>query len=264
MVILITGISSGFGKAMAERLSADGHKVYGTHRRDVTPLPGVTYIKADASDDAEVEAAVSKVVEAEGRIDVFINNAGMGVGGPLEFSSLDDARTQMDVNWMGMVRFLHFVLPVMRRQREGKIISISSIGGLIGLPYQGLYSASKFAIEGYCQALRLELREFGIKVVVVEPGDFSTGFTATRRTVADPKSFEVYKSYAKSMASIEHDEKSGLKPEVLAARISSIVRKKNPKYSYIVATFLQRLAVLAKSILPPRLFAWVLSVYYKL
>lgn len=134
----------------------------------------------------------------------------------------------------------------------------------MGLPYQGLYSASKFAIEGYCQALRLELREFGIKVVVIEPGDFSTGFTATRRTVADPKSFEAYKSYAKSMASIEHDEKSGLKPEVLAARISSIVRKKDPKYNYIVATFLQRLAVLAKSILPPRLFAWVLSVYYKL
>lgn len=264
MVILITGISSGFGKAMAERLASNGHKVYGTHRRDVPQIPGVTYIKADASDDAQVEAAVSQVVKAEGRIDVFINNAGMGIGGPLEFSSLDDARKQMDVNWMGMVRFLHFVLPVMRRQREGKIICISSIGGLIGLPYQGLYSASKFAIEGYCQALRLEVKEFGIKVVVVEPGDFSTGFTATRSTVANPEAFEVYKSYAKSMASIEHDETSGLKPDVLAAKISEIVRKKNPKYNYIVATFLQRLSVLAKTILPPRMFAWVLSLYYKL
>lgn len=264
MVILITGISSGFGKAMAERLASDGHKVYGTHRRDVPQIPGVTYIKADASDDAQVEAAVSRVVEAEGRIDVFINNAGMGVGGPLEFSSLDDARKQMDVNWMGMVRFLHSVIPVMRRQREGKIICISSIGGLIGLPYQGLYSASKFAIEGYCQALRLEVKEFGIKVVVIEPGDFSTGFTATRSTVANPEAFEVYKSYAKSMASIEHDETSGLKPDVLAAKISEIVRKKNPKYNYIVATFLQRLSVFAKAILPPRMFAWVLSLYYKL
>lgn len=264
MVILITGISSGFGKAMAERLASDGHKVYGTHRRDVPQIPGVTYIKADASDDAQVEAAVSRVVEAEGRIDVFINNAGMGVGGPLEFSSLDDARKQMDVNWMGMVRFLHSVIPVMRRQREGKIICISSIGGLIGLPYQGLYSASKFAIEGYCQALRLEVKEFGIKVVVIEPGDFSTGFTATRSTVANPEAFEVYKSYAKSMASIEHDETSGLKPDVLAAKISEIVRKKNPKYNYIVATFLQRLSVFAKAILPPRMFAWVLSLYYKI
>ncbi len=264
MVILITGISSGFGKAMAERLSADGHKVYGTHRRDVTPIPGVTYIKADASDDAQVEAAVKRVTDAEGRIDVFINNAGMGIGGPLEFSSLDDARTQMDVNWMGMVRFLHFVIPVMRRQRSGKIICISSIGGLIGLPYQGLYSASKFAIEGYCEALRLELREFGVKVVVIEPGDFSTGFTATRSRVAAPEAFEAYKSYAASMASIEHDETSGLKPEVLAAKISSIVRSKNPRYSYIVATFLQRLSVLAKTLLPSRLFARVLAAYYKL
>ncbi len=264
MVILITGISSGFGKAMAERLAADGHKVYGTHRRDVTPIPGVTYVKADASDDAEVEAAVKRVTDAEGRIDVFINNAGMGIGGPLEFSSLDDARRQMDVNWMGMVRFLHFVIPVMRKQRSGKIICISSIGGLIGLPYQGLYSASKFAIEGYCEALRLELREFGVKVVVIEPGDFSTGFTATRSSVSSPEAFEAYKSYAASMASIEHDETSGLKPEVLAAKISSIVRSKNPKYSYIVSTFLQRLSVLAKTLLPPRLFARVLAAYYKL
>ncbi len=264
MVILITGISSGFGKAMAERLAADGHKVYGTHRRDVTPIPGVTYVKADASDDAEVEAAVKRVTDAEGRIDVFINNAGMGIGGPLEFSSLDDARRQMDVNWMGMVRFLHFVIPVMRKQRSGKIICISSIGGLIGLPYQGLYSASKFAIEGYCEALRLELREFGVKVVVIEPGDFSTGFTATRSSVSSPEAFEAYKSYAASMASIEHDETSGLKPEVLAAKISSIVRSKNPKYSYIVSTFLQRLSVLAKTLLPPSLFARVLAAYYKL
>ena len=127
-----------------------------------------------------------------------------------------------------------------------------------------MYSASKFAIEGYCQALRLEVKEFGIKVVVIEPGDFSTGFTATRSTVANPEAFEVYKSYAKSMASIEHDETSGLKPDVLAAKISEIVRKKNPKYNYIVATFLQRLSVLAKTILPPRMFAWVLSLYYKL
>lgn len=264
MVILITGISSGFGKAMAERLNADGHRVYGTCRREADEISGITYIKADSSEDAQVEAAVKRVADAEGRIDVFINNAGMGIGGPLEFSSLEDARKQMDVNWMGMVRYLHFVLPVMRRQGGGKIICISSIGGLMGLPFQGLYSASKFAIEGYCEALRLETKDFGIKVVVVEPGDFSTGFTATRSSVSSPEAYKVYKSYAKSMASIEKDETSGLKPEVLAAKISAIVRNKNPKYSYIVATFLQRLSVLAKSILPPRLFAKVLSLYYKL
>lgn len=264
MVILITGISSGFGKAMAERLSADGHKVYGTHRREVEKLPGVEYICADSSDEAQVEAAVSRVLEAEGRIDVFINNAGMGIGGPLEFSSLSDAEKQMDVNWMGMVRFLHFIVPAMRRQGSGKIICISSIGGLLGLPYQGLYSASKFAIEGYCEALRLELQHFGIKVVVVAPGDFSTGFTSVRKSVSDPEVHKVYPGYAASLAGIEKDERSGLKPEYLAARISRIVMKKNPRYHYIISTFLQKLSVIIKPILPPRVFAKIISLYYGL
>ena len=180
MVILITGITSGFGRAMASRLQADGHKVYGTHRKDCEPIPGVTYIKADVRDPESIDETVKTVLDAEGRIDVFINNAGMGIGGPLEFTSTDDARLQMDVNFMGMVRFLNAVVPVMRAQRHGHIICISSIGGLMGLPYQGMYSASKFAIEGYCEALRLELRQFGIKVTVINPGDFFTGFTAAR------------------------------------------------------------------------------------
>ena len=264
MVILITGISSGFGKAMAGRLSSEGHKVYGTCRRKVEHIPGVTYISAEVTDDAQVEAAVRQVVDAEGRIDVFVNNAGMGIGGPLEFNSIEEARRQMDVNWLGMVRFLHFVVPVMRRQGGGKIICLSSIGGLMGLPFQGLYSASKFAIEGYCEALRLETKAFGIKVVVVEPGDFSTGFTAQRKSVADPEAYKVYRTYAKSLESIEHDESSGLKPEFLAKKISKIVRKRNPRYSYVVATLEQRLSVLLKAVLLPSWFAAILSSYYKL
>lgn len=264
MVILITGISSGFGKAMAEALSAEGHKVYGTHRHAREFIPGVEYIKADATDKVQVEAAVRRVTDAEGRIDVFINNAGMGIGGPLEFSSLEDARTQMDVNWMGMVRFLHHIVPLMRRQHGGKIICISSIGGLMGLPYQGLYSASKFAIEGYCEALRLELQDFGIKVVVIEPGDFSTNFTATRKCVDTPEARQAYPSFDRSMRSIEKDERNGMKPEALARKICRIAAAKNPRYTYIIASPLQKLAVLAKTLLPPRLFARVLSLYYRL
>ena len=264
MIILITGITSGFGKAMAERLSADGHTVYGTHRKATEFIPGVTYIKADACNEEDCRAAVAQVVDAEGRIDVFINNAGMGIGGPLEFSSLEDAQRQMDVNWMGMVRFLHHVVPVMRRQGSGKIICFSSIGGLMGLPYQGLYSASKFAIEGYCEALRLELRHTGVTVTVIEPGDFSTHFTAQRKSVDNPEANAAYPSYARSLASIEHDEMSGLKPEFLARKISKIVKMKNPGYSYIIASFLQKLSVFAKVILPKRWFAALLAVYYKL
>lgn len=264
MVILITGITSGFGKAMALRLSSEGHIVYGTHRHATDFIPGVTYIQAEATDDAQVEAAVNQVLSAEGRIDVFINNAGMGIGGPLEFCSLDDARRQMDVNWMGMVRFLHFVVPAMRKQGKGKIICFSSIGGLMGLPFQGLYSASKYAIEGYCEALRLEVKGFGIDVVVVEPGDFATNFTASRKSVAAPEAKEVYKSYAVSLDSIEHDETTGLKPEFLASKIAKIVSCTHPHYRYIVATLEQKLSIFLKTILPPSWFASILSSYYKL
>ena len=264
MVILITGITSGFGKAMAERLHADGHTVYGTHRKAEDRIPGVTYIRADATVDADVEAAVSEVMEKEGRIDVFINNAGMGIGGPLEFCSLEDAQRQMDVNWMGMVRFLHRVVPVMRAQGSGRILCFSSIGGLMGLPFQGLYSASKFAIEGYCEALRLEVRSFGIDVVLIEPGDFATNFTAQRKSVAAPEAYDVYKTYATSLASIEHDETTGLKPDFLAGKISKIVAARRPRYHYVIATLEQRLSVTLKKLLPPRWFAAILSSYYKL
>ena len=264
MVILITGITSGFGRAMAQRLSQDGHKVYGTYRRDSDPIPDVTYIKADVRDEDSLKSAVNQVLEAEGRIDTLISNAGMGIGGPLEFTPMDDARMQIDVNFMGMVRLFNLVVPVMRSQRHGHIICISSIGGLMGLPYQGMYSASKFAIEGYCQALRLELRQFGIHVTVVNPGDFSTGFTAQRNKVCDPEALAAYPSYAQSMESIEADENSGLKPERLARRISKIVRKRHPRSRYIIATLVQKASVLLKAILPAKWFDCILGSYYKL
>lgn len=264
MVVLVTGVSSGFGKSIAIRLVQDGHKVYGTVRREVEPIPGVTYLNADVQNEEEIAAAFEALMKAEGRLDVFINNAGMGIGGPLEFNSVEDIQKQMDVNFMGMVRWLSHVVPVMRRQGEGKILCLSSIGGLIGLPYQGAYSASKFAIEGYCEALRLELRGTGVKVVVIEPGDFSTGFTASRKSVCPEDVAMAYPSYEKSLKGIENDEMSGLKPEYLADRISAIIRKKNPAYNYVIASFLQKLSVFAKWLLPKRVFAWVLSLYYNL
>lgn len=264
MVILITGITSGFGRAMASQLSLDGHKVYGTYRRDSAPLPGVTYIKADVQDQESLKSAVAQVVEAEGRIDTLISNAGMGIGGPLEFTSIDDAQRQMDVNFMGMVRLVSLVVPIMRQQQHGHIICISSIGGLMGLPYQGMYSASKFAIEGYCQSLRLEVRQFGINVTVINPGDFSTGFTAQRDKVDNSDALAAYPGYARSMQSIEHDENSGLQPDRLARRISRIVRKRHPRNRYIIATLVQKASVLLKALLPAKWYDRILSSYYKL
>ena len=264
MVILITGITSGFGRAMAERLNANGHKVYGTHRKDCVKIPGVYYIKADVRDEESVDNAVNIVLSHEGRIDVFINNAGMGVGGPLEFTTIDDARTQMDVNFMGMVRFLNRIVPVMRRQRQGKIICVSSIGGLMGLPYQGMYSASKFAIEGYCEALRLEVRQFGISVTVINPGDFFTGFTAARTKNLPPETTAAYPGYSDSMKSIESDERSGLQPDYLARRICRIVCKRHPRNRYIIATFIQKTSVVLKAFLPAKWYDRILASYYKL
>ena len=264
MVILITGITSGFGRAMARKLAHDGHIVYGTHRNDSDRIPGVTYVKGDVQDAESLKVAVGRVMELEGRIDTLISNAGMGIGGPLEFTSTDDAQRQMDVNFMGMVRLLNLVIPIMRNQRKGHIICISSIGGLMGLPYQGMYSASKFAIEGYCESLRLELRRFNVNVTVINPGDFSTGFTSQRGKVCCPEALAAYPGYSRSMQSIEHDENTGLKPDLLARRISHIILKKHPRNRYIIATPIQKASVLLKRILPSRWFDRILGSYYRL
>lgn len=264
MVILVTGISSGFGMETARLLSQEGHIVYGTVRRDVEPLPGVRYLKVDVRHCEAVQNAVQQMVKQEGRIDVLINNAGMGIGGPVEFATEEEIREQMDANFMGLVHFVTAVLPIMRKQGIGKIVALSSIGGVMGLPFQGFYSASKFAIEGYCEALRLEVQQFGIQVVVMRPGDFSTGFTASRKKTVNADAMQVYRSYAESMGKVEHDETGGLKPQVLARKISQIIRKKNPRYGYVVASLEQRLSVFLKRVLPARWFAKILGNYYKL
>ena len=264
MIVFITGISSGFGLETARLLSQEGHTVYGTVRRDVEPLPNVNYLKLDVRDKQAVSETVRQIVEKEGRIDVFVNNAGMGIGGPLEFATEEEVRLQMDTNFMGLVNCVDAVLPYMRQQGEGKIIALSSIDGLMGLPFQGFYSASKFAIEGFCEALRLEVKAKGIKVVVLRPGDFSTGFTGSRKKVSDEAALQAYPLYREAINKVEHDENGGLKPAVLAQKINEIIRKKNPRNGYVVASFEQRLSVLLKQILPAKWFDRILGSYYKL
>lgn len=265
MIVLITGISSGFGQAMARRLSADGHTVYGTVRRDVEPIEGVRYLKCDVRDEEAVTRTVSTVLGAEGRIDVLITNAGMGIGGPIEFNTYEEIRTQMDTNFMGQVRFIKAALPHMRGAGAGHIICLSSIGGLMGLPFQGFYSASKFAIEGLCESLRLELRHTGVKVTVIEPGDFATGFTASRlKTSVSDEAATAYPSMHRAVESFEKDETGGLRPEHLACKVSRIIRYRHPRYRYVISTFEQRLSTLLKRLLPDSWFASILASYYKL
>ena len=207
---------------------------------------------------------VAEIAEREGRIDVLINNAGMGIGGALELATDEEIDLQMGTNFMGCVNMCRAVLPVMRRQREGKIVNLSSIGGVMGLPYQGFYSASKFAIEGFSEALAAEVKGFGISVSMVEPGDFATGFTASRRNSEATKNDPDYGPiFSRSLGLIEKEENGGLKPEVLAQRIARIVDCRRPAMRYVVANLEQWASVALKRIIPGRWMVDILRDYYK-
>lgn len=263
MVILITGISSGFGLEMARRLSSDGHTVYGTVRRDVQMLDGVHYLRADVGKESDAVASIGAVIAAEGHIDTLICNAGMGIGGPAEYSTEEEIRLQMDTNFMGQVRFIKAALPYMRDAGKGRIICFSSLGGRMGLPLQSYYSASKFAIEGFAEGLRMEVKGFGVDVVVIEPGDFATGFTdARRKSAVTPEALAAYPSLLKTTARLEGEERSGFGPEVLAARISRIVVARRPRCRYIISNLEQRLSVFLKAIMPDAWFSAMMRSYY--
>jgi NAD(P)-dependent dehydrogenase (short-subunit alcohol dehydrogenase family) len=265
-VILITGISSGFGKQTAELLAAAGHSVYGTVRRDVEISSSVNGLKLDLTDTDSIRLAVKSIIGKEGRIDVLINNAGMHTGGSIETSPFENIKLQMDTNFLGMVNLTREVLPLMRRQGGGTIINFSSIGGLMGLPFQAFYSAGKFAIEGFSEALRMEVRQFNIKIVLINPGDFHTNNSANRRNFLAPTgSNDPYQEqFLKTMAIIEKDEAGGWDPQVLAKKLVSIVESKNPRHRYIIASFQQKLAVSLKYILPGKLFMMILADHYKI
>ena len=265
-IILITGISSGFGKQTAELLAARGHTVYGTVRRDVEINSSITGLKLDLTNTGSIVKAVQTIYEKEGRIDVLINNAGMHTGGPVETSPMENIKLQMDTNFLGMVNLTREVLPVMRKQGGGTIINFSSIGGLMGLPFQAFYSAAKFATEGFSEALRMEVSQFNIKIVLINPGDFHTSNSANRRNFLAPTDINdpYHEQYLKTLAIIEKDENNGWEPVVLAKKFVSIVECKNPHQQYIIASFEQKLAVMLKNILPGKLFGMILKDHYKI
>ncbi len=262
-VILITGISSGFGKQTAALLAKNGHVVYGTVRKMAETEPLVHVLQMDLLDLDSISTVVQTVVQREGRIDVLINNAGMHTGGPIETLPLEYVKMQMDANFLGLVQVTREVLPVMRKQGGGTIINFGSIGGLMGLPFQGFYSAGKFAIEGFSEALRMEVKQFNIHVVVINPGDFHTSNSANRRGFLANSADDPYQTqFAKTLAIIENNEAKGWAPEILAKKMVKIVECKNPKQRYIIASFEQKLAVVLKYILPGKIFGKILEGHY--
>lgn len=263
--VLITGVSSGFGKTTASYLAERGYCVYGTSRKKEEADCGFKMLVMDVTDKKSIREAVDTIMKEQERIDILINNAGMGIAGAAELATEEDVELQLKTNLTGVINVCSEVLPYMRAQRNGKIINISSIAGSIGLPYQSIYSASKFGLEGYSEGLALEVKPFNINVIIVEPGDFNTGFTANRIVSSRTLQNDDYKdSFQTVLGSYEKDETSGPSPLILAKKIDRIISDKNPKIRYTVGNRIQRLSVTAKKIFPSRMFQKIFRMYYQL
>jgi NAD(P)-dependent dehydrogenase (short-subunit alcohol dehydrogenase family) len=265
-VVLITGASSGIGQACARHLARRGYQVFGTSRR---PQPGAEepfeMIPMDVTDEDSVRQGVAAVLAQAGRLDAVVNNAGFGFGGAVEDTSIDEAQQMFDANFFGMLRVCRAVLPHLRERRAGTIVNVSSLAGLIAQPFVGLYCATKFALEGATEALRMEVRPFGVHVVLIEPGDTRTGFTANRlRTQASQAASPYADNMERVLAVIEHDENTGGSPEAVARLLERILRSRSPRLRYPVANAFQRFAASARKLMPGGPFEWVLMRYYRM
>ena len=260
-VILITGASSGIGKASAELLSARGHRVYGTSRSLSFAPEEFLSLQMDVTDDTSVKQAIDAVIQREGRLDVVVNNAGYGLAGSIEDTTTAEAQRQLDVNFMGAFRVSRAALEQMRRQRGGLIINLSSLAGLFGLPFQGVYSASKFALEGLSESLRYEVGAHGIRVVLIEPGDIKTNITANRALV-DTANSAYREQFQTVLNIIEREERNGAEANRIAKLVCKIVETNSGRIRYTAGHWSQRLAVAFKRIAPFALFEWVLGSWY--
>lgn len=264
-VVLITGTSSGLGRACAAHLAAKGFTVFGTSRQPAEMPPGVQPIALDVTNDVSVEQAVTAVLKRAPRIDVLVNNAGMGIAGPIEETSIEEARRQFEVNFFGVMRLCRQVIPLMREQGNGRIINISSMAGVVGLPFQGLYSASKFAVEGLSEALRLEVEAFGIQVVLIQPGDFRTRFTDSRKVVAAAQASPIYGGvFQRVLQKYAAEENSGADPRLVAELLHRIILAKAPRFRYRVGAWFQRFYVGLRPFLPEKFFANLIATHYGL
>ena len=242
-IVVVTGGNSGIGKYTAEAFVKKGCTVYDLSRREIKN-EGIAHISTDVTDEKQVENAIGKIIDEQGRIDILINCAGFGISGAVEFTDLAEAKKQFDVNFFGTVNVTKAVIPHMRKT-TGRIVNISSVAAVAHIPFQTYYSASKAAIESYTCALANEVRPFGISVTSIQPGDICTPFTQARE-----KSFEgddVYKGrISKSVAGMEKDEQKGMSPETAGVYIAKIALKKNVKPIYAIGATYKLLSVLCK------------------
>lgn len=264
-IVLVTGASSGIGRACAEYLNEKGFHVIGTTRNVSAQKKGendYSLIYLDVTKTTSITDAVNSIIQKYNRIDVLINNAGMGLAGSIEDTSYDELRMQFDTNVMGTLGVTNEVLPYMRKQGSGLIINVASVAGYISIPYQAAYSASKAAIISFTYSLRNEIRQFGLKASVVNPGDTKTNFTANRKlTVKSTQESPYEERMKKSLAVMEKDEQNGADPITIAKAVYRIIKSKNPPVSFTVG-FKYKIVALLFRFVPAKLREYIISKLY--
>jgi NAD(P)-dependent dehydrogenase (short-subunit alcohol dehydrogenase family) len=253
-VVLITGASSGVGQSTARLLSQRGYTVIGTSRNSASaePVPAVEMLPLDVRADDSVRACVDAVFSRVGRLDVLINNAGYELAGALEELSAEEARAQFDTNFFGVVRMVNAVLPFMRQQGRGHIINVSSLSGLSAIPFLGIYSASKFALEGYTEALRHEVKPFNIHVSLTEAGFLRTPMMH-HREIAARRLPEYDRWRGRALNAIRASEEKGPGPELVARTLVEIVSSPTTRLRHLIGHQAKSVARLRR-LLPARLY----------
>lgn len=251
--ILITGGSSGIGAATCDYFARRGWTVFELSRHGQSAT-NIIHIDCDVCDETSVRDAIAQVLTLTDHFDVVISNAGYGISGPIECTPIDQVTHQMDVNFIGAIRFTQAVLPQLRKQQYGRIIYTSSVAATLAVPYQAFYSASKAAINATALALANELREWNISVSVLMPGDVKTGFTSARKKSTNKQ--QIYQNAEKAIAIMEHDEQNGMEPIQMAKLFYHIATCRSPKPQYIGGT-IYRLFCFLDRILPKRFVNWL-------
>ena len=252
--VLVTGASAGIGMACADRLHSAGWTVTGASRRG-TSSGGWTGLVMDVDDAESVRSGVAATLAGSGRIDAVVTAAGWGLAGAVECSAIDEAMAQLDTNFWGTVRVVQEVLPVMRAAGGGRLVLMSSIGGVIGIPFQAYYSASKFALEGFGEALAYEVAPFGVQVTLVQPGNVRTDFTASRRMARAAAGDTVYAAASsRAISLMERDERNGVPAADVADVVLRVLGSSRPPRRVSVGKAGERAGLLARRLLPFRAF----------
>ena len=264
--VLVTGAASGLGAAAAEHLAREGYDVWGVSRRCARQDRGIGngrlhLLPMDVTDEEQIRRSIAEITEKAGPIGVVLHCAGYGIGGAAEDTALEETLRLMETNYLGVLRVNRAVLPGMRQRGGGLVIVTGSVAGLTSIPYQSQYSASKFALEAYVQALRMESRRFGIRAALLEPGDTRTGFTAARRLCLPEDS--PYRRYClRSVEKMERDEQKGRDPSLFARYAARLIKKKNPPLRRVVGWDYKALVFLIRH-LPAGVVERVVSRLYR-